>query len=197
MLICGGVGVPEQHGQAAGGFHALDVLAHLRSGCGRIQLHRAEERAVHGCERQLEQAHRAAALGVPRVEGRRDPGAEADRLVVAERCVVAEPGQRLRAPRASGLEAQEVLADARDPVPRRLLDLALLARQLISVEMAQVAAVEPDLEAALGERAHEPAHRRAPALEHQRILHRVQRVVLVAHARRGRAEVEAGAEAAP
>src|SRR5436189_192870 len=83
----------------------------------------------------------------------------------AERGVVAEAGAALRVPGARGLEAQEMLADAGDRFPECPLDLALLARQLVCVEMAHVAAVEPDLEPALGERAHEPAHGDAPAFE--------------------------------
>src|SRR5881296_2197452 len=43
-LLGGGVRMPEQHRETAHGLHALEVLAHLRDGAGRIQLHGAKER---------------------------------------------------------------------------------------------------------------------------------------------------------
>jgi hypothetical protein len=119
--------------------------------------------------------------GIPRHERRRDAGAEADRLVVAERRVVREAGLRLRRPRGAHVEAQEVLADAghRGARRRRGRDRLTLARELASVAVALVAAVQADLVAAPRHVGDQVFHSDAATVVADDVAEPVERIVLV------------------
>src|SRR5262249_28819054 len=106
---------------------------------------------VHRRKRNLDQIERSVTLEVPGAERMGDPRPEADRVPEAERRVVGEAGLLERTEIAVRVDAQEVVALALNRPGQRLESL-LLAGDPLRVVCGRVAAMEPDLGAALPKR---------------------------------------------
>src|SRR6185436_1176974 len=113
------------------------------------------------------------------------------------RRVAGEAGLLLRRPRRRAVEAQEVLADAGHRRAHGLLDLTLLPRELARAAVAEVAAVESDLEAAAVQPAEDFGHGHPLGAERDAVAPPIGGVVAVAARGLRREHVERRAESAP